>query len=195
MFAVLLSIALILISRLWTHAILPWIAEDALLFVLVPLFFMFAFKRKPGAFGLQAQPGVVFRYASVMLLLGVPFMLYGATLEEFRNYYPIWKPAEESLGNLLLLWSALLVSMFATEFFFRGFLLFDLERHFGWVAVPLHAIPYALVHLGKPWLEVPYSFVAGLVFGYVALRTRSIFPSYAAHWSGAVIFDVLTLGP
>ncbi len=195
MFAVLLSIVLLLIDRAWTPSILPWIAEDALLFILAPLFSIVAFKRKLSEFGLKLEPRIALRYAIIMLAMGSPFMLYGATLEEFRAYYPIWKPAEASFDNLLFLWSALLVSMFATEFFFRGFLLFDLERHFGWAAIPLHAVPYALAHIGKPWLEVPYSFLAGLVFGYVALRTRSIFPSYVAHWSGAVIFDVLTLGP
>ncbi|MFQ5815239.1 MAG: type II CAAX prenyl endopeptidase Rce1 family protein [Candidatus Hydrothermarchaeaceae archaeon] len=193
MFAVLISLALLLISRIWTPTVLPWITEDVLLFILAPLFYIAAFKRRPSEFGLKAEPWVALRYALVMLALGAPFILYGATLEEFRAYYPIWKPAEARFGNLLLLWAWLLVTMFATEFFFRGFLLFDLERHFGWAAVPLHAVPYALVHIGKPWLEVPYSFLVGLVFGYVALRTRSILPSYIAHWSAAVIFDALTL--
>ncbi len=194
MFVAIVSIVILLVSRMWGPNGFPWIAEDALLFIFTPLLCIFALKRKPSEFGLQGQPVVALRYASIILLFGAPFMLYGATLEEFRNYYPIWRPAEESFRNLLLLWAWLLVTMFATEFFFRGFLLFDLERHVGWAAVPLHAIPYALVHLGKPWLEVPYAFIAGVVFGYVALRTRSIFPSYIAHWSGAVIFDVLTLG-
>ncbi len=195
MFPSLLSIALLLISWAWTPPFLPWIAEDLLLFIALPLTYIIATQRKPSEFGLKIEIGRSLRYAFAMLALGSPFIIYGATLEDFRAYYPIWKSAEASRSDLLLLWAMLLVTMFATEFFFRGFLLFDLERHFGWAAVPIHAVPYALAHLGKPWLEAPYSFFAGLVFGYVALKTRSIFPGYIAHWSSAVIFDILTISP
>jgi membrane protease YdiL (CAAX protease family) len=195
MFAALLSISLLLISELWTPRIFPLLVEDILLFILIPLFYIAVFKGHPHEFGLKLETKIAIRYAIILLALGAPFMLYGSTLEDFRSYYPIWDSAEASTGSLLFLWGVLLVTMFATEFFFRGFLLFDLERHLGWAGVPIHAVPYAIVHIGKPWLEVPYSFFAGLVFGYVALRTRSIFPSFIAHWTGAVIFDVLTLRP
>ena len=55
------------------------------------------------------------------------------------------------------------ILMFNTEFLFRGYLLFSLKEELGKApALVLHAIPYALVHLGKPTLEVPYSFFMGL---------------------------------
>ena len=79
--------------------------------------------------------------------------------------------------------------MLNVEFFFRGFLLFHLEPVAGRLAVVLQALP-------SPWstweatLEIPYSLFVGIVFGLVALRTRSI-SFILTHWLGAVLFDAL----
>ncbi|MFQ5887126.1 MAG: type II CAAX prenyl endopeptidase Rce1 family protein [Candidatus Hydrothermarchaeales archaeon] len=135
------------------------------------------------------------------MALATPFMIYGATLPQFRAYYPIWEPARNNIQNLVLLEIGMLVLMFNTEFFFRGFLLFSLKDFFNslkiekaeLIAIILHSIPYALVHIGKPGLEVPYSFFVGLVFGYIALETRSILSPLAAHWSSSFIFDLMVL--
>jgi membrane protease YdiL (CAAX protease family) len=170
-------------------------AKDTALFSLIPLASLLFLKIRPGEAGLSLKNWKVsLKYASIMLILASPFMLYGASLPDFKVYYPIWHPARESALNLLLLEVVMAVLMFNTEFFFRGFLLFNLEKELGGgKAVMLHVIPYCLVHIGKPTLEVPYSLFAGLVFGYVALRTRSILPSFLAHWGGAWIFDLLCL--
>ncbi|MBI5253856.1 MAG: CPBP family intramembrane metalloprotease [Euryarchaeota archaeon] len=166
--------------------------KSTLLLTVLPLLYLRIRRIKFEEVGLS-YPKNSMRYALAMLILALPFMLYGASLPEFKSYYPFWQPARENISNLLTLWLAMFFWMFNTEFFFRGFLLFSLEKKFGRSAILLQAIPYFLVHFGKPSLELPYSFFAGLVFGYVALRTRSIFPSFFAHWGGAVIFDLLCL--
>jgi membrane protease YdiL (CAAX protease family) len=81
--------------------------------------------------------------------------------------------------------------MLATEFFYRGFLMMGTKESIGRWSILLQAIPYAYVHLGKPMLEVYYSFFAGIAFGYVDYESRSIFPSFFLHWTTSIIFDIL----
>ncbi|MBN1785495.1 MAG: CPBP family intramembrane metalloprotease, partial [Candidatus Methanofastidiosa archaeon] len=82
--------------------------------------------------------------------------------------------------------------MLSTEFFYRGFMLFGLDR-LGKGAILVQAIPYAYVHLGKPMLEVYYSFFAGIVFGYIDWESKSILPSFLLHWTTSIIFDSLCI--
>jgi membrane protease YdiL (CAAX protease family) len=82
--------------------------------------------------------------------------------------------------------------MLATEFFYRGFFLFPFEK-FGKFSILPQLIPYVLVHLGKPTLEIYASIPAGIAFGYMAYKTKSVLPSFLAHWIIAVIFDILVM--
>jgi membrane protease YdiL (CAAX protease family) len=140
--------------------------------------------------GLRASLG----WGLGMLFLALPLIAYGSTLPDFQAYYPLLPEAREDPGALLSLWGWVLLMMFNTEFFFRGYLLFLLRREMGeGKAIALQALPYALIHLGKPSLEVPYALLVGGIFGWVALRRRSILPSLLTHWGGAVLLDVFIL--
>lgn len=84
-------------------------------------------------------------------------------------------------GSLALAW--LLVGLwgpFAEEIFFRGFLLGGLRGRVGtWPAILISSGVFALFHI-SPGLYVP-TFLLGAAFGWVYLRTRSIWPSVLAH--------------
>lgn len=168
-----------------------WILKQTVLLTGIPLLSLYLFKIRPREVGLSLvnwRKSV--KYAVTVLLLATPVMFYGATIESFRAYYPMWAPARDSLWNFLLYQSMIAILMFNTEFLFRGYLLFSLEKELGKTpALILHAIPYMLIHIGKPPLEVPYSFFAGLLFGYLALKTRSILPSFLVHFLGSMEFE------
>ncbi len=68
------------------------------------------------------------------------------------------------------------------EFFFRGFLLFGYARLFGVHALWLHAVPFALAHLGKPALETYTTLFGGFLFGLVAWRSKSFVYPFLIHW-------------
>jgi len=78
---------------------------------------------------------------------------------------------------------------FAEEFYFRGFLLGWLRRVASTpVAIVLSAVAFALVHgfmlihPGTPgWVNSGEVFAAGLVMGVLAVRSGSLWPSYAFH--------------
>ncbi len=188
-------ILLIVNSNIAGNGLSGWVLKDTLFFFVFPVLALSLQKVPLTEVGLTSRNWKTsLRYAGIMVVLAFPLMVYGSSLEEFRSYYPIWQPARENVYYLLLLWVAMFILMFVLEFFFRGFLLFRLENAFGRVpAIVIQAVPYGFIHLGKPGLEVLYSFFVGLVFGYVALKTRSVLPSFLAHWSSAVIFDVLCI--
>ena len=97
-------------------------------------------------------------------------------MPEFRSYY----------HRYAIDWSKLLLNaalyMFAWEFLFRGYMLFGLEKSIGKSAIFVQAIPFVLLHLGKPFLETLACIPGGFIFGYVAHRTRSFLPCFIIHF-------------
>ena len=91
--------------------------------------------------------------------------------------------------------------MFCWEFFFRGFLLFGLMKtRLGTTgAVLAQAVPFALLHwswqavASKPSQEVIGSFIAAIVLGILAVRTRSFLYGYLAHWGVSLTLDLILL--
>jgi membrane protease YdiL (CAAX protease family) len=77
------------------------------------------------------------------------------------------------------------------EFFFRGFMLFGLERKFGRMAVLVQAIPFAIVHFKKPQLEAYGAIFGGIFLGLIGLRARSFLPCFLLHYMIILTADVL----
>jgi membrane protease YdiL (CAAX protease family) len=66
------------------------------------------------------------------------------------------------------------------EFLFRGIFLFGLSRRYGPAfGVLLSAVLFGVVHLGA--VPALYATVAGLLLGWLALGTRSVWPGVALH--------------
>lgn len=144
--------------------------ERAILFAVVPLaVIVFAFRDKPSRYGIALGD---WRAGLALMLIGcavmTPIVLWFATLPDVRAYYG---PSVESLPGLLLT-NALDLS--ASEFLFRGLLTFTLVRAIGPLGVLVATMPFAFAHLTKPELELFSTFAGGLVYGWLAWRTRSI---------------------
>ena len=82
----------------------------------------------------------------------------------------------------------------AIEFFFRGVLAIGLADRLGDVAILVATIPYLAIHFVKPAPEALASIAGGLVMGYLAVRTRSIWWGVGLHIAVALLMDVLSLG-
>ena len=93
--------------------------------------------------------------------------------------------------------------MFCWEFFFRGFLLFGLQKSAlrTWGAVIVQAGLFALLHwsldphASKPLAEVASAFPGGLILGILALHTRSFLYGFLAHWAISLTLDLILLAP
>ncbi len=68
-----------------------------------------------------------------------------------------------------------------------------LRRTLGSSAIFVMAVPYCMIHYGKPYLEAHGAIVAGVVLGSLAMRTRSIYSGFLLHISVAAGMDVLSL--
>lgn len=173
--------------------IYEWAFYDVLFYVVVPLTvaYLLGFKPKELGFKIGKRDGYI--WALALFLLSLPISVYASQLESFKAYYPIF--AYSSWEDFLLKELLIGVIMFAHEAFYRGILLFSLARKNELAAILAQNIPYTLVHIGKPLLEIPYSFIAGIVFAKMDLKSESFLPSFLLHWIGAVVFDILcTIG-
>ena len=93
--------------------------------------------------------------------------------------------------------------MFCWEFFFRGFLLFGLQksRSGSWGAVILQALPFTLLHWSPDppppshWPKSLSALPGGLILGVLALRTRSFVYGFLAHWAISLTLDLFLLAP
>jgi uncharacterized protein len=128
--------------------------------------------------------------------------LYGAMLPviwivslspSFTAFYPMYGQAGRSWADLLM-WEGIYAGQFvALEFFFRGFLVGGLGRYLGIFAVPVAVLPYMMLHFSKLLPEAAASVVAGLVLGYLAWKTKSIWGGVCVHCAVAMTMDVLAL--
>jgi membrane protease YdiL (CAAX protease family) len=163
-------------------------ATQVIYFLLIPLAAGWLFFRdKPRDYGIRIGNR---RWALILIpacLAGMALILYGASkMPEFRSYYHMyaidWPP--------LLLDTALY--MFAWEFLFRGYMLFGLEKSIGKNAIFVQAIPFVLLHFGKPFLETLACIPGGFGFGYVAYKTRSFLPCFIIHFGMYIMMTVFT---
>ena len=125
----------------------------------------------------------------------LPIIYFAADMPELRSEYPLAKILLQDHSWILPYeLSYILFYYIAWEFFFRGFLLFGLLPKFGAMhAVIIQTISSCLIHIGKPEVEIIGSIVVGIVFGAVALRTRSIWYVFMIHAAIGVLTDLFII--
>jgi membrane protease YdiL (CAAX protease family) len=144
--------------------------ERVILFGLVPLaVVLVGFRDRPGRYGLTLGD---WRWGLSLMLAGcvlmTPVVLVFATLPDVRAFYG---PSAAPLGEVAL---TNVLDLGASEFLFRGFLMLTLVRLIGPLGVLVATMPFVFAHLGKPELELFSTLGGGLVYGWLAWRTRSI---------------------
>ena len=163
-------------------------ATELIYYLLVPLAAGFLFFRdKPWDYGIRVgrwKPSIILIAGC---LAAMALILYEVgKMPEFRSYYH-----RDAIN-----WSELLLDaalyMFAWEFLFRGYMLFGLEKSIGISAIFVQAIPFVLLHLGKPFLETLACIPGGFILGYVAYRTRSFLPCFIIHFGIYVMMFFFT---
>jgi membrane protease YdiL (CAAX protease family) len=171
-----------------------------LLMFWVPYFIIkIGFKNKLKNFGFQLGDA---RYGFRFIFITLPFLIWiiyvGSSNAGIQTEYPL---AKSTLGMLPLFFTVemfYLLYYIGWEFLFRGFMLFGLEKQYGaFTAILIQTIPSAIVHIGKPASESFGAILAGLIFGFLAIRTRSILYPLLLHiviGIGTDVFVMLRLG-
>jgi membrane protease YdiL (CAAX protease family) len=129
----------------------------------------------------------------VMFLVVLPLVIAASRLPSFVRKYPLYRGAGNSWTEFLVWEMAYALYFVALEFFFRGFMLFTMARYIGAYAIFVMAIPYAMIHFGKPFAETLGSVIAGAALGTLALRTRSIFGGVLIHVTIAWAMDIAAI--
>jgi hypothetical protein len=166
---------------------------EAVCFLVCPMLFaLLVLRRNPFRLGLGKGDLRTWLPWTVVFVLAMGGLILFVSRHDpaFAVYYPIHRAARRG-GVQFLTWAAAYAAyMFAWEYFFRGFLLFGLEGRFGRMAAVLQAVPFALVHVGKPEIETYSSILGGLILGVFALRVRTMWPCFLIHAFVAVWMDV-----
>ncbi len=174
-------------DNIWNRDFYSAIYEYTIAFLLmfwVPYFIVkMTFKQTLKDFGFRwgdAKYG--FRFIAIVL----PYVLWmayvGSSAESMQMEYPLAKSTMQHWPLFFMVEIFYLVFYLGWEFLFRGFMLFGLEKHYGPIAaILIQTIPSAIVHIGKPAYESFGAIFAGLVFGFLAIRTRSMFYPLIIH--------------
>ncbi len=126
----------------------------------------------------------------------LPVVLIASFTPTFQRYYPMYdlkKAAVSPVAAFVMYEFFMLLFFMAWEFFFRGYMLFSLERHFGKVAILMQMIPFAVLHGGKPLPEAIGSIFVGILLGYFALYTRTFLYCAVIHWLVAFSMDLAAM--
>ena len=127
------------------------------------------------------------------LVVVLPVMLIVSRQPDFGSYYPFYKQSSRSWYDFLS-WEAMyFLQFFGLEIFFRGFLLGALRRSFGSGAIFVMAVPYCMIHFGKPFLEANGAIFAGIALGSLSMKTKSIYQGFLLHITIAAGMDWLAL--
>lgn len=162
--------------------------DRILLYLIIPLLItIFFFREKPREYGFSFgdwKLGLIYTFIGILLMAPIIYYL-GHGDASMKSYY------EKQLIGLP--WSTFL-DLLGWEFFFRGWILFAYARKFGPEALWLHAVPFALAHIGKPEVETLSTIFGGFAFGWIAWRTKSFFYAFLIHWFIGTFIIVVAAG-
>jgi uncharacterized protein len=191
----------------YREGIAPWIGLDGdpqllaavycfaagfVLLGLVPaLIVKFVFHQRLAEYGVQL--GIRKRTFRTMAIL-VPLFVLGGYLGSFdaamRAYYPINHHAGASGAMFALHAASYLLLYLGYEFGMRGFLQFGLRGSMGDVnALLVQVFASCVLHFGRPASETYLSILAGLFWGILAFRTRSLLSGLVQHFGLALSLD------
>jgi membrane protease YdiL (CAAX protease family) len=159
-----------------------------LVFILVPVFYVRIRDYKATElFRLNIPPGEV-------LLLSIPLGLaIGVISDEIDRIVQIFLPtpeiflkyleslrADTPIDWILLLLGVVIIASVSEEILFRGFLQVSLEKKGDITrAVILSSVTWTIIHVNPYWaIQI---FVTGIIIGFLAWRTNSVFPSMIVH--------------
>jgi len=159
------------------HLFTPYKYWDrVILYLAIPLFFiLFVFRQNPKEYGFSLgdwKAGLVITAIGILVMAPVIYFL-GSGDPSMQKYYQLYTTG--------LPWTTFL-DLIGWEFIFRGWILFGYARKFGPESLWLQAVPFALMHNGKPEVETLSTIFGGFAFGWVAWKTKSFLYPFLIHW-------------
>ena len=159
------------------HPINPqWLSTFIYYAVFPILVILIILRKNPLDFGLRiGNPRIWVKYVFVICLVSAAVLYVASFSPSLQKYYQMEK------FNFLSYFLTSCVSLSASEYIYRGFLIFGLEEKFKEGSILIQVIPFVLLHLGKPEMETLSTLLTGVLFGYVAYRGKSYWPAFIIH--------------
>jgi membrane protease YdiL (CAAX protease family) len=175
----------------WSAGLYLFASSFVLLGIIPLLMVKFYFKEPLASFGLQKGD---LSYGMKALAIMAPILILASYLSSglgvFRAEYPLYHRAGATVSGFAAYALLYLGFYFGWEIFFRGFMLFGLGRSIGPTgAILVQTLASCLAHIGKPAGEIYGSIIAGVAWGFVALRCGSIWIVLLLHWILGVSLD------
>ena len=140
---------------------------------------------------------------ALVLLLAIPLLVtivdfvvvivYGIGYEFIFGIHEVptdigvdWGSGPVALGLVII--STVIIAPIAEELMFRGYLLDSIRKmHGDWFAVVISALLFGIVHF-EPY-TIGMAAIGGLIYGYVRVKTGSLWPSIIGHmiWNGIAL--------
>jgi membrane protease YdiL (CAAX protease family) len=175
-----------------------WAVGQTVVYVAAPLVVIkLVFRQRLEDFGAKRRGVLSCWWVYLLLFLAiVPCVIYVSDRPSFQRTYPFYRlGSDEPLWPRFFVWEALYAVQFiGLEFFFRGFLLHGLRRRFGTYSILVMTVPYCMIHFGKPLLETFAAIAAGIILGFMSLKTRSVWLGAVLHIAVAWTMDAAALG-
>ena len=179
------------------HRIVAWALGCVIFYFLLPLIFSKSvLHQSPAQTGLTSRiPPQHYKIYGQMLVVVLTLVVTASFNSHFQATYPFYYfPKGDFPIQRFIIWElAYLFQFVGIEYFFRGFILFNCKSIFHENAIYVSVIPYCMIHFGKPMPETIGAIVAGIFLGKMALRSGSILPGIALHYTVAISMDLLSL--
>lgn len=162
--------------------------DRVILYLVIPfVIIVILFRENPKEYGFSFgdwKVGLIITAIGILVMAPIIYYL-GRGDASMQGYY---KPYVNGLP-----WTTFF-DLIGWEFIFRGWILFGYARKFGPEALWIQAVPFALMHNGKPELETLTTIFGGFAFGWVAYRTKSFVWPFLIHWFIATFIIIVAAG-
>lgn len=173
---------------------LYWFIGDFFTFFILSLLIIrFGLKEKLSDFGFKIGDYKTGLSISLFFIFVMVIIIwFVSATPSFAEKYPHLSSAKTNWNTFLIFESGMLIYMIAWEFIWRGFMLFGLEKKFGYYSVLIQMIPFVILHNGKPFLETIGAIFGGIALGILALRTRSFYYCVLTHIGVMYSIDLIS---
>ena len=170
----------------------------AVLFFVIPLIVAIKYNKAKlllHLFNLESIKTNILWIAGAILFIVIPVAFIVSHSSAVLLEYPLPQSLNQNQQLLPVYFISLLFFYYLPwEFFFRGFLLFGLKDRYGATeAILIQTISSCLVHINKPPAETLGAIPFGILFGIIALKTKSLWPVIILHAALGIFTDLFII--
>jgi hypothetical protein len=169
-----------------------WFGMQGLLGFVVPVIALrLLFAQPPREMGLGVGN---WRLAVGLAALYLPLVAVGTWVLSdggaFQQQYPHYRPATRQWSVFLIYEALFLFYWIGWEYLWRGFVIFGTAHTLGLYAIFVQALPFAALHVSKPWPEAVLSIVGGIALGALVWRCRAFWIAVPIHAAQMMLLDL-----